>query len=96
MLQGETAPGVFGITPTYPIDFFLSLIGTTQIGYYDFSHSGMGMRLPDARLYGMAGVRTYRDGVLVDDARAGYLTTAQSTQRRRHRSRCTWSAAPPR
>jgi hypothetical protein len=70
---------VFGITPTYPIDFFLSLFGSAQIGYYDFSHSGMGLRVPDARLYGMAALRTYRNGVLVDDARAGYLTAAQST-----------------
>ena len=52
MLQGETSPGVFGSTPTYPIDFVLSLTGKTQIGYYDFAHSGMGLRLPDARLYG--------------------------------------------
>jgi hypothetical protein len=79
MLQGETSPGVFGITPTYPIDFFLSLTGSAQIGYYDFSHSGMGLRVPDARLYGMAALHTYRNGVLVDDARAGYLTAAQST-----------------
>jgi len=79
MLQGETAPGVYGITPTYPIDFILSLMRDTQVGYYDFSHSGMGMRVPDARLYGMAAVRTFRRGVLVDDATAGYLTTAQAT-----------------
>jgi len=79
MLQGETAPGVFGVTPTYPIDYILSLTATAEVGYYDFSHSGMGMRVPDARLYGMAAVRTYRDGALVDDATADYLTTAQAT-----------------
>jgi hypothetical protein len=78
-LQGETAPGVYGITPTYPIDFILSITGSAQVGYYDFSHSGMGMRLPDARLYGMAALRTYRDGALIDDARSAYLTTAQSS-----------------
>ena len=79
MLQGETSPGVFGMTPTYPIDFSLSLTANTQFGYYDFAHSGMGMRLPDARLYGMAALRTYRNGVLVDDVSAGYLTSAQSS-----------------
>jgi hypothetical protein len=79
MLQGETAPGIFGLTPTYPIDFILGLTGNTQIGYYDFSHSGLGMRVSDARLYGMAAVRTYRGGTLIDDATADFLTTAQAT-----------------
>src|SRR5262249_23309917 len=79
MLQGETAPGIFGLTPTYPIDFILGLTRDTQIGYYDFSHSGLGMRVPDARLYGMAALRTYRGGSLVDDATADFLTTAQAT-----------------
>jgi len=79
MLQGETAPGVFGPMPPLPIDFVLSINRTTQVGYYDFGHSGNGMRIQDARLYGMAGIRTYRDGVMIDDATEGYLTTAQST-----------------
>src|SRR5262249_28143758 len=38
-----------------------------------------GMRLQDARLFAMAGVRTYRDGALVDDATDDFLETAQST-----------------
>lgn len=79
MLQGETAPGVFGPTPTLPIDFVFSINRTTQVGYYDFAHSGQGMRLQDARLYGMAGIRTYRDGALIDDATDDYLTTVQGT-----------------
>jgi hypothetical protein len=79
MLQGETAPGVFGTTPPLPIDFVLSVNRGVQVGYYDFAHSGNGMRLEDARLYAMAAIRTYRDGVLIDDATNDYLTTAQAT-----------------
>jgi len=79
MLQGESSPGVFGPTPPRPIDFLLSLNRTTQIGYYDFSHSGNGMPLHDARLYAMAGIRTYRNGTLIDDATDDYLATAQGT-----------------
>lgn len=79
MLQGETAPGVFGPMPTWPIDFVFNVNRDTQIGYYDFAHSGQGMRMQDARLYGMAGVRTYRDGALIDDATDDYLTTVQGT-----------------
>jgi len=79
MLQGETAPGVFGPMPSLPIDFVLSINRTTQVGYYDFAHSGNGMRLQDARLFGMAGIRTYRDGALIDDATDDYLITAQGT-----------------
>jgi hypothetical protein len=50
-----------------------------QVGYYDFSGSPKGMRLHDLRLYGMAAVRYYRDGRLVEDNTADYLTTAQAT-----------------
>jgi hypothetical protein len=79
MLQGETAPGVFGVTPPVAEDFLFSLTGNTQLGYYDFTHSGMGMRLEDTRLYSMIGLRTYQNGQLVDDATSEYLTTAQAT-----------------
>ncbi len=79
VLQGETSPGVFGATPPLPIDFLLSINAKSQIGYFDFSHSGSGMRLQDARLFAMAGLRTYRDGAVVDDALSDYLTSAQST-----------------
>jgi len=79
MLQGETAPGVFGVTPAAAGEFLVSLMGNTQLGYYDFTHSGMGMRLEDTRLYSMIGLRTYRNGQLVDDATTDYLTTAQAT-----------------
>lgn len=50
-----------------------------QVGYYDFSASPKGMRMPDVRLYGMAAVRYYRGGRLVEDNTAAYLTTAQAT-----------------
>src|SRR5262245_481274 len=76
MLQGEIAPGVFGNMPSLPIDFVLNVNRAAQVGYYDFSHSGGGMRVQDARLFGMIGIRTYRDGVLIDDATIDYLTHA--------------------
>ena len=79
ILQGESSPGVFGVAPAATQDFLLSLSRNAQIGYYDFAHSGMGMRLEDARLYSMIGLRTYRNGQLIDDATAAYLTTAQAT-----------------
>ncbi|HVO27025.1 MAG TPA: hypothetical protein VMW56_25725 [Candidatus Margulisiibacteriota bacterium] len=79
MLQGESAPGVFGATPPAAMDFLVNLTRDTQIGYYDFAHSGMGMRLQDARLYAMAALRTYRNGQLLDDVTTDYLTSAQGT-----------------
>ncbi|MGA2618360.1 MAG: hypothetical protein ABSF26_12170 [Thermoguttaceae bacterium] len=50
-----------------------------QVGYFDFSASPHGMRLHDLRLYGMAAVRYYRGGRLVEDNTADYLTTVQAT-----------------
>jgi hypothetical protein len=50
-----------------------------QVGYYDFSGSPHGMRMWDLRLYGMAAVRYYRAGRLVEDKTEDYLTTAQAT-----------------
>jgi hypothetical protein len=79
MLQGESPRGVFGKTPPTAEEFLFGLTPQTQIGYFDFAHSGMGMRLPDARLYAMFAIRTYRDGTLVEDVTADYLTTAQAT-----------------
>lgn len=79
MLQGETAPGVFGTTPPAAMEFLFALTRNTQIGYFDFAGSGKGMRLPDARLYAMVGLRSYRNGALIEDLTDAYLTTAQST-----------------
>jgi hypothetical protein len=50
-----------------------------QVGYYNFSGSPHGMRMHDLRLYGMAAVRYYRGGQLVEDNTEEYLTTAQAT-----------------
>jgi hypothetical protein len=50
-----------------------------QVGYYDFSHAPNGMRIHDLRLYGMAAVRYYQHGRLVEDNTEDYLTTAQGT-----------------
>jgi hypothetical protein len=50
-----------------------------QVGYYDFSESPRGMRMPDLRLYAMAATRYYRNGKLVEDMTDQYLTTAQCT-----------------
>ena len=50
-----------------------------QVGFYDFVDSPRGLRLPDARLYAMVGLRYYRNGVLVEDLLDSYLTTVAST-----------------
>jgi hypothetical protein len=50
-----------------------------QVGYYHFAASPHGMRMHDLRLYGMVGLRYYKDGRLVEDNTADYLTTAQAT-----------------
>jgi len=50
-----------------------------QVGYFHFSASPHGMRMPDLRLYGMAALRYYKDGRLVEDNTDAYLTTAQAT-----------------
>jgi len=52
---------------------------TEQLGYYNFSGSGKGIKLPDLRMYAMAAVRYYKDGRLVEDVTDDYLTTAQGT-----------------
>jgi hypothetical protein len=78
-LQGEVSPGVFGQTPPSAMEYLFGRTANTQIGYFDFAHSGMGMRLADARLYALVGLRSYRNGTLIEDLTADYLTTAQST-----------------
>ncbi len=50
-----------------------------QVGYYNFSASPNGMRMWDLRLYGMAGVRYYKDGKLVEDNTEAYLNTVPCT-----------------
>jgi hypothetical protein len=50
-----------------------------QVGIYDFVDSPHGMRLHDARLYSMTGIRSYRSGKLREDILDEFLTTAQST-----------------
>ena len=50
-----------------------------QVGYYDFKDSPTGMRLYDARLYAMVGLRYYRKGRLVEDLLDAFLTAAAST-----------------
>lgn len=50
-----------------------------QVGFYNFAGSGRGMRIPDLRTYGMAAVRYYEHGKLIEDVTQDYLTTAQGT-----------------
>jgi len=50
-----------------------------QVGYYDFADSPHGMRLYDARLYSMVGLRFYRNGKSVEDLTDAYLLSAAST-----------------
>ena len=50
-----------------------------NIGYYNYSGSGKGMKMPFQRNCSLAGVRYYKDGKLVEDMTDDYLTTLQST-----------------
>jgi len=69
---GYIAPYLDWVLRTYHVD-------KGQVGYYNFSGSPQGMRMPDLRLYAMAATRYYRDGKLVEDMTDQYLTTAQCT-----------------
>lgn len=53
----------------------------SQIGYYNFKAAVArgGMDLPNAKMYGMAALRYYKGGKLVEDLTPEYLTTAQAT-----------------
>jgi hypothetical protein len=50
-----------------------------NLGFYNFTKSGNGMKMYDLRAYSMAAVRTYEAGKLVEDMTDDYLTTSQST-----------------
>ncbi|MFQ5807993.1 MAG: hypothetical protein ACE5JM_00110 [Armatimonadota bacterium] len=80
--QYQTPDGEFprpGLTVV--LDWLLYNVkrGDNQIGFYDFAESGQGMRMKDLRTYGMAAVRFYRGGQLVEDVTDEYLLTAQGT-----------------
>ncbi|MBI3990552.1 MAG: hypothetical protein HY350_00225 [Candidatus Omnitrophica bacterium] len=53
--------------------------GYGNIGYYNFSKSGNGLRMYDLRVYTSAAIRTYEEGKLVEDMTDEYLATIQST-----------------
>jgi len=80
-IQEEDADGNYTGYLTPFLDWVLGAyhVEKGQVGYYDFAGSPHGMRLPDLRLYAMAGVRYYREGRLVEDMTDDYLTTAQGT-----------------
>lgn len=80
-IQEQDGQGKFTGYITPFLDWVLNAyhVEKGQVGYYDFSGSPKGMRLPDLRLYGMAGVRYYRDGKLVEDNTEAFLTTAACT-----------------
>jgi hypothetical protein len=82
-LQEEDGAGNFTGAMTYYHRWVLKSYGDPKrgvnVGYYDFSGSGNGMRPPDLRNYSLLGLRTYRDGRLVEDVTPEYLTTALST-----------------
>ncbi|MFH1920619.1 MAG: hypothetical protein ABIP48_12120, partial [Planctomycetota bacterium] len=80
-IQEEDGKGGYTGYLTPFLDWVLGAyhVGKGQVGYYDFAGSPHGMRMPDLRLYAMAGVRYYREGRLVEDKTDDYLTTAQGT-----------------
>jgi len=50
-----------------------------QVGFYNFAGSGRGMHMTDLRTYGMAALRFYDHGKLVEDVTDVYLTTVLGT-----------------
>jgi len=50
-----------------------------QVGFYNYKNSGRGMHITDHRTYGMAALRYYEHGRLVEDMTDIYLTTALGT-----------------
>jgi hypothetical protein len=77
----EDGKGGFTGDMTPYLDWVLGAyhVAKGQVGYYNFSDSPHGMRMPDLRLYAMAATRYYRNGKLVEDMTDQYLTTAQCT-----------------
>ena len=51
----------------------------SDAGYYNFNSSPSHMRIPDLRLYGLAALRYYKDGKLVEDVTDDYLLCAEGT-----------------
>ncbi|MBI4025415.1 MAG: hypothetical protein HY360_10580 [Verrucomicrobia bacterium] len=50
-----------------------------NVGYYNFKANSKGMKISDLRCYGMAALRYYKEGKLLEDRTADYLTCAQGT-----------------
>jgi hypothetical protein len=80
-IQEEDGKGGFTGFLTPFLDWVLNAyhVEKGQVGYYNFSGSPKGMRLHDLRLYGMAAIRYYKAGRLIEDNTEDYLTTAQAT-----------------
>ena len=68
MLQGETSPGVFGSMPSLPIDFVLNVNRTPRSATTTSRTAARGCVFRMRACTAMAGIRTYRDGALIDDA----------------------------
>jgi hypothetical protein len=82
-LQEEDAAGGFTgrMTPyhRWVLKFYGAWKRGGNVGYYDFADSGGGMKPWSLRNYSLLGLRTYRNGELVEDVTPEYLITAQST-----------------
>jgi len=63
------------------LDWFLMAthVEHAQVGFYRFLDDPRSMRIPDLRTYGMAAVRYYEHGKLMEDVTDQFFTTAQGT-----------------
>ena len=68
-----------GLTVVLDWLLYKVLRSENQIGFSVFGESGQGMGMKDLRTYGMAAVRCYRNGELIEDVTDDYLVTAQGT-----------------
>lgn len=80
-IQEEDGKGNYTGYLTPFLDWVLSNYHTEKgnVGYYNFSGSGNGMKMTDLRLYSAVGVRYYKNGELIEDVTDDYLITAQCT-----------------
>jgi hypothetical protein len=82
-MQNQDKDGKFlnkqGNTFNWILDSCTLSGNNSQVGYYNFKGSGRGMHVTDLRAYGMAALRYYEHGKLIEDVTDQYLITAQGT-----------------
>ncbi|HGJ67192.1 TPA: hypothetical protein ENS27_17665 [bacterium] len=81
--QNQDKDGNYLNQQGYVLDWLLTAChlgaNKAQVGFYNFKNSRRGMHMTDLRTYGMAALRFYDHGKLIEDVTDVYLTTALGT-----------------